>query len=131
VLDLAFFPPPGGASFARVSFTNRQYSNEDMSHLVHFVTGRMQLQEGDRIVIDEIRGTADTIAPGNVYEIRGFYKLASQPKATLSTSVTSSVRHITHLRGLDDTQGPQRMEVEQGEGRFTLFLYMREEASRT
>jgi hypothetical protein len=124
---LSFYPLSGGASFASVSFAHRQYSNEEMSHLVRFVTGSTQLKEGDSIAIAEIRGTSDTITPGNVYEIKGFYKLASQQQATLSTPVATSVGHITRWRGLDDTQGPHKMDVERGEGRFTLVLYMREE----
>jgi beta-lactamase regulating signal transducer with metallopeptidase domain len=126
---LSFYPLPGGESFAIVNFAHRQYSAEDMSHRVRFAIDRTQFEEGDSITIDEIRGTADTIAEGNVYEITGFYKLTSQPKAILSTSFHRPASGTARSRGLDDTQGPRKMDVERGEGRFRLILYMREEGT--
>ena len=42
-----------------------------LSHRVAFDVGETYLRDGDRITIDEIHGTADTIKAGNVYEIKG------------------------------------------------------------
>jgi hypothetical protein len=95
-----------------------QNSRNDISHFVRFETGSTQLSNGDRIVIDEVHGTADTIAAGNLYEIKGTYTLSSHSKASLSAFVTSNdPRHIP-------TMNTQSQVVEKGDGHFTVYLYM-------
>jgi beta-lactamase regulating signal transducer with metallopeptidase domain len=110
-----------------------QQSSNDASHtvdfaqpsrVVHFELGTAYLQDGDSIVIDEVLGTADTVAPGNVYQVKGFYKLASHDKALLAAFVTapSSAAHTPDLP-------QQKMTINKGEGHFTLLFVMKEEGS--
>ena len=44
---------------------------------------------GDKITIPEVRGTADTFAPGNIYWIKGTYTLASHDRAMLAAYTTA------------------------------------------
>jgi hypothetical protein len=90
----------------------------DLSHRVDFKVGATSLREGDQITIDEVVGTANTIAAGNLYLIKGSYRLGSEKSATLAAYVTTSQREST------PSQNTQHMLVGQGEGRFSLFLYV-------
>ncbi len=93
-------------------------SEPHLSHFVHFELGGTWLRDGDKITIDEIHGTSDTISPGNLYEIKGTYTLASHPKATLAIYTTSN--STVH----DPCMNTQSMTVDQGDGHFTLYWYM-------
>ena len=91
--------------------------DHSLSHLVHFETGGTWFRNGDRITIEEIHGTSDKIAVGNLYEIKGTYSLASHEKANLEVEVTSNSReHDPHLK-------TQSMLVDKGDGHFTLYWY--------
>ena len=103
---------------SRAARTETQRDTYDITHFVRFETGGTWLRDGDQITIDEVHGTADQIAKGNLYEIKGSYKLASHEKAQLAVEVTSSdTRHFPSLR-------PQYMSVDKGDGHFTVYLYM-------
>jgi hypothetical protein len=91
----------------------------DLSHLVHFQIGDMYFAPGDGIEIKEVRGTADTLRRGGLYEVKGIYKLASHAAATLAASVTTSENG-----GKGQWMDVQRTSIERGEGQFTLFFYM-------
>jgi WD40 repeat protein len=113
----------------------------DFVHRVPFEIGATLLQNGDQINIEEVRGTATTIKAGNMYEVKGTYRLASQPKATLSVYITEDGEAKT---GRFKATGPlvlpsdplarmferiptlegQLMPVERGEGRFRLVFHM-------
>ncbi len=89
-----------------------------ISHFVRFEVGGTQLRNGDRITIDEIHGTSDKVAVGNLYEIKGTYTLASLGQARLTADITSSdPRHFPPMN-------TQTMTVDKGDGHFTLYLYM-------
>jgi len=93
----------------------------DLSHTVPVQVGKAVLHDGDNIVIDSIRGTADTLSAGNVYRVEGHYKLASHAEANLSISVTSS--EDPH----NDSHAPGRIEsmiVDEGDGTFSLYFRM-------
>jgi hypothetical protein len=114
-----------------------------LSHRVPFEVGATWVQGGDRITIEEVRGTADSIKVGNLYEISGTYRLASLGKATLSASITDDGTDAA-LRDLfpasSSAGNPLRVPVravptqergsmtsmtaERGEGRFRLLLYI-------
>ena len=100
-------------------------SGGGLSRRVAFEVGETYLRDGDRIAIDEIHGTADTIKEGNVYEVKGTYRLASRDKAMLAvyTTVGSADPTAWRFRDVPD-QKTQSMTVERGEGRFTLVFYM-------
>jgi hypothetical protein len=93
-------------------------SPSGLSHFVHFEGGGTWLRDGDRITIDEIHGTSDSIAVGNLYEIKGTYRLASHSDALLAVEVTSD--DPTHFPSMHT----QSMAVQKGEGHFTVYLYM-------
>lgn len=90
----------------------------DLPYAVKYQLGETDFLDGDNITITEVRGTADTVALGNIYCVRGTYKLASRQKASLTANVTVS-------KAADDG-GPslqvQGVYVNKGEGTFTLYL---------
>ena len=59
----------------------------ELSQKVDFKIGAKQLRDGDDITIDEIQGTSSTIAAGNVYVIKGTYRLGSAANAQLAAYV--------------------------------------------
>jgi serine/threonine protein kinase len=95
------------------------------SQRVPFEVGATYLRGGDRITIDEVRGTADTIKEGNMYEIKGTYRLASRDKATLAAYITDDgTVEKSPQPGTVPMQKTQSVTVKRGEGRFALILYM-------
>jgi RNA polymerase sigma factor (sigma-70 family) len=95
-----------------------QSSPNDMSHVVQFEVGATYLLKDDDIVIEQIHGTSDKIEPGNLYEIKGTYKLASHDKAMLAAFTTSSKG-----QGIP-TQKTQTMMIDKGTGHFTVLQYI-------
>jgi RNA polymerase sigma factor (sigma-70 family) len=113
---------------------------------IRFEQGATRFLKGDKITIVEVRGTADTFAPGNIYWIRGTYTLASHEKAILLASVTVTdltsilaghdlaVRADSVMPGTAPRADPgratgvelkvQRASISRGTGTFTLFLPM-------
>jgi len=89
---------------------------------VRFKTGKTYFLPKDSITVDSVRGTSDKIEPGNLYEIRGHYTLASHEKALLAVNVTVSSRSVREYPGLD---GQQQITVNKGAGQFVLWNYMR------
>ncbi len=53
-------------------------SGYDLDHKVAFQVGTAYLRHDDVITVDEVRGTASTFKPGNLYVVKGTYKLASR-----------------------------------------------------
>lgn len=96
-------------------------SGYDLSHAVRFEVGATRLRDGDSITVDEVTGTSEKMSAGNIYVIKGTYKLASQKRATLLASVTAN----QPKQGLGvPTQRTQSVLVDQGDGHFSLILYM-------
>ena len=95
-------------------------AGHDLSQKVDFKVGATQLRDGDSITIEEIHGTSNLIAPGNLYVVKGTYRLSSEKNATLAAYVTVTTRE--HDR--TPTQSTQSMTVDQGDGRFSLIFYM-------
>jgi beta-lactamase regulating signal transducer with metallopeptidase domain len=92
----------------------------EFPHAVRFEQGATQFMNGDKINIVEVRGTAETFRPGDVYWIRGTYTLASHERAMLAAYTTA--------RNAADGRGPsskiQSTVVNHGNGTFTLILPM-------
>ncbi len=88
-----------------------------LPYVVKFEQGAARFLKGDEITIVEVRGTADTIMPGNIYWIKGTYTLASHDRAMLAAFTTA--------RDAADGTGPslkvQTTVVTRGTGTFTLF----------
>src|SRR3990172_7570692 len=87
---------------------------------VPFVQAASSFQDGDKITILEVRGTAKTFKPGNIYWIKGTYTLRSHDRAMLAAYVTA--KDAAH--GTSPTLSVQSTNVDRGEGTFTLFLPM-------
>lgn len=121
-------------------------TTSEFPYVVRFEKGATRFSNGDKITIDEVRGTADTFAPGNIYWIKGTYTLASRDRAILlaSTTVTDPLvilspldlaaraDHVIPGKTPDADPGRatgaeltvQRQSVKRGTGNFTLFLPM-------
>jgi beta-lactamase regulating signal transducer with metallopeptidase domain len=95
-------------------------TDADFPQIVHFEQGASKLLGGDKIDITEVRGTATTMSPGNVYWIKGTYTLASHDRASLTINVTAA--------SASDGWGPslktQSVDVTKGSGTFTLLYAM-------
>jgi hypothetical protein len=87
---------------------------------VRFERGETHFENGDKITILEVRGTADTVTFGNIYWIRGTYKLTSHDEAILSTGTTAA----DTVNGRYNNLKIQDRLVKKGEGEFKLFLVM-------
>ncbi|HEX7378529.1 MAG TPA: hypothetical protein VF278_15525 [Pirellulales bacterium] len=89
-------------------------------YTVKFEQGATKFFKGDKITILEVRGTAETFTPGDIYWIKGTYTLASHEAATLAAYTTA--KHAADARSKSYTA--QTMKIEKGDGTFALFLPM-------
>jgi hypothetical protein len=96
-------------------------SGYELSHPVPFEVGATRLRDGDSITVEEVTGTSEKMSAGNTYVIKGSFKLASQKRATLLASVTAN--RPKQGPGVP-TQRTQSVLVDQGDGHFSLILYM-------
>ncbi len=119
----------------------------DFLYAVKFEQGATRFTNDDKITIDEVRGTAETFAQGNIYCIKGRYALASRERAILLASITvtdlgqimasrldMAVRadHVISGKATGTAPGhatgaelkAQRVTIDRGSGAFTLFLPM-------
>jgi hypothetical protein len=92
----------------------------ELPQVVTYQTGANSFLKGDDITITEVRGTADQIAPGNIYCVKGTYKLASREKALLVAYITAN----NAAEGTGPSLRVQHLNVNKGEGTFTLYLPM-------
>jgi beta-lactamase regulating signal transducer with metallopeptidase domain len=100
-------------------------SGYDVSHIVNFEIGRTDFKSGDSITIDEVHGTSDTVSAGNLYIMKGSYHLASEKSAMLAAFVTGDSRDPKAMEMQNiPTQRTQTMTIDQGDGRFTLIVYL-------
>jgi beta-lactamase regulating signal transducer with metallopeptidase domain len=111
--------------FAATPASQPRSANE-LSHSVRFTLGKTNIPTGDGISIDEVQGTSDTLTAGNLYQVKGTYKLASQDRATLAAFVTTSQELPG---GSTPVMRTQKMTVSKGEGSFTLLFYMWQDGS--
>lgn len=100
-------------------------SPNELSHIVRFELGTTYFQDGDNITVDEVLGTSDTLKGGNIYQVKGTYKLASQDRALLAAFVTGSGPKSSSTPNMRT----QKTRIEKGEGRFALIFYMWEDGS--
>jgi hypothetical protein len=92
----------------------------DFPDAVKFEQGATKFLEGDNITITEVRGTADSIMPGNIYCIKGTCKLTSHNKAMLAAYITAQ----DSAEGTSKTLAVQTASVNKGDGAFTLYMPM-------
>lgn len=95
-------------------------TTSEFPHKVKFEQGATRFKEGDNITILEVRGTDKTFIPGNIYWIKGKFKLASQDRATLAAFTTAK----NAADGTSRSLKVQMTDVQSGKGTFTLFLPM-------
>lgn len=99
-------------------------SSNELTHVVPFELGTSYFPNGDSITIDQVLGTSDIISAGNVYQVKGTYKLVSQDKALLAAFVTTG-----HGSQPTPNMRTQKLTIEKGEGRFSLIFYVWYEGS--
>jgi beta-lactamase regulating signal transducer with metallopeptidase domain len=92
----------------------------EFPHVLRFEQGATKFLNGDRITIVEVRGTADSFVPGNIYWIKGTYTLASHDRATVAAYITA----MDAENGTNTPLTVQSTVVNRGDGTFTLFLPM-------
>jgi beta-lactamase regulating signal transducer with metallopeptidase domain len=92
----------------------------EFPYTVRFEQGASKLPDGDKIAITEVRGTASSFTPGNIYWIKGTYTLASRDKAVLLAATTAADSKF----GTGSTFKVQQTIVDRGTGTFALFLPM-------
>jgi hypothetical protein len=92
----------------------------EFPYAVKFQAGASRFLEGDKITIQEVRGTAETMEPGELYWIKGTYTLGSQGRATIAAYTTAR----SAAEGTSSTLRVQTATVDRGSGTFTLFLPM-------
>jgi beta-lactamase regulating signal transducer with metallopeptidase domain len=95
-------------------------TTSEFPYKVRFEQGATRFLNGDKITILEVRGTADTFAPGNTYLIKGTYALASHERATLAAYITA----MDAANGTGPSLKVQTTVVNEGAGTFTLRLPM-------
>lgn len=78
--------------------------------------GATYFQNGDELVLTEVRGTANALKPGNTYQLKGEYRLLSHSDATLSVGVTAPNGNAPA------PSGKQLINIKKGIGDFTLIL---------
>jgi beta-lactamase regulating signal transducer with metallopeptidase domain len=125
--------PPAGQDYLR--------NNSSLSQVVKLAgTPQAIDNQGDIITVESVRGTADTLKPGNTYEVSGTYKLVTHDKALLAIEVTISNRNspiivrdqsgrryvLTPLgnRNHHPRLPDQHEIVSKGEGSFTLRFHL-------
>jgi len=91
---------------------------QDFPQAVRFELGVSDFASGDSITINEVRGTADAIRPGENYCVAGTYTLKSQGAADLSFFETVSNGGSTPV----DPQ--QTVQVVKGTGSFRLIKHV-------
>ncbi|HVX14989.1 MAG TPA: M56 family metallopeptidase [Pirellulales bacterium] len=95
-------------------------ARSEFPYVVKFEQGATKFLEGDKISILEVRGTAETFEPGEIYWIKGTYTLASRDEATLAAYTTA--KHAAD--GTSKSYRTQTTKIKKGSGDFTLFLPM-------
>jgi hypothetical protein len=95
-------------------------TTSEFPYAVQFEQGATRFLNGDEIAIGEVRGTAETFTPDNIFWIKGTYKLASHDRAMLAAYTTA----MDAENGKSTPLKVQTTVVNQGNGTFTLFLPM-------
>jgi hypothetical protein len=87
----------------------------ELSHEIRYELGIAEFAPGDKITIQQVRGTSDTISTGGTYSVKGTYTLGSRDEADLAFFTTT----------LSDS-GPtpidprQHIRIKKGTGSFQL-----------
>ncbi|HEX4511977.1 MAG TPA: hypothetical protein VH054_00530, partial [Polyangiaceae bacterium] len=77
--------------------------------------GETHLRDGDRIAIQDVRGTSPSLAVNGMYTVRGEYTLASEDEAEISFTVRA------RRKGDGCTTGEgHRLRVKRGSGTFQV-----------
>jgi hypothetical protein len=98
----------------------RAAAADALPHSVRIERGATRFADGDWIKITAVRGTAPKMEAGNIYWVKGKYKLSSHDKATLAAFVTARTEEYARSHVLNT----QRITVEKGEGEFSLIFPM-------
>ena len=95
-------------------------TTSQLPYVVRIEQGASRFSDGDNITVLEVRGTAETLMPGNFYWIKGTYSLGSHDRARLAVNITAKDRaNETAL-----TWKTKDTVVNRGSGTFELYLPM-------
>jgi hypothetical protein len=83
---------------------------------LHVEPGTSSFHGGDQIIITDVRGTSPQFASGNVYEIKGKYRLLTEAHSTLSACVRADNGSMPFV------SQKQTFDAQRGDGDFTLIL---------
>jgi hypothetical protein len=99
-----------------------EMSAEELTYAVPFELGDAAFVPGDAIVIQDLRGSTNTIAIGHTYLVTGTYTLSSRDEAQLAFYVSSRTASGPSL-----VDPRQVVRVKKGTGTFALMKTMQEE----
>ncbi|MDR3377191.1 MAG: hypothetical protein P4M10_00780, partial [Verrucomicrobiae bacterium] len=91
----------------------------DLPQVVQFELGKSSFAPGDRITIQQVRGTSGSIKTGETYSVDGTYELASRDEADLALYITTE-----GASGGTPVDPRQHIAVKQGSGSFHLVTTM-------
>jgi hypothetical protein len=87
----------------------------ELSHAIQYELGDTQFAPGDKITIQHVRGTSDTIAIGGTYSVEGTYTLSSSEEADLAFFTTT-----LSDGGPTPIDPRQHVRIKKGTGSFHL-----------
>jgi hypothetical protein len=94
---------------------------QEFPYVLPYELGDREFAPGDKIMIEELRGTSQTITTGQTYCVTGSYTLASKDKADLSFFATTKNPNPTPI------DSKQTVRIKKGSGSFRLIKRMDED----
>lgn len=88
--------------------------------IIQVTIGPKFFQDGDSIIITEIKAISPDLKTGDKVTVKGSYTLASKPKATLSLFATD-----TQGPGKEESQPEQKKDISSGQGEFELSITLK------
>jgi hypothetical protein len=98
-----------------VTAKSQETTNANLPYPVRIELGDAEFAPGDRITIQQVRGTREAIVPGEMYSVDGTYTLSSRDEAELALHVTSSNRSPSPI------DPKQTVRIRKGTGTFHLI----------
>jgi len=106
-------------ALARVALADN--TAQEFPYALPYELGDWEFAPGDKIMIEELRGTGQTITTGQTYCVTGSYTLASKDHADLSFFATTKNPNPTPI------DPKQTVRIKKGSGSFRLIKTMNED----
>src|SRR5439155_3268264 len=90
-------------------------TSAELPRAVRYELGHAEFAPGDKITIQQVRGTSDTIATGGTYSVEGTYTLGSRDEADLAFFTTT-----LSDSGPTPIEPRQHVRIKKGTGSFHL-----------